>query len=69
MLPACGNLLLQADEDSIHNINSSDKKTMGEYQAAAAAYLNSKQALFQSLGIPHLALRSDEDAIEQLIEN
>lgn len=68
MLPACGNLLLQADEHSIHNINSSNKKTMDEYQAAAAAYINSKQALFQSLGIPQLALRSDEDAIEQLIE-
>lgn len=68
-LPACGNLLLQSDENTVHNINSSDNKTADAYQSAAAAYLESKQALFQSLGIPYLALRTDEDAIEQLVED
>ena len=67
-LPACGSLLLQSDEQSTTGINSSDKKISTEYQTAAASYLESKQELFRSLGIPCHTLMTDDDSIEPMIE-
>ncbi|MCK5359785.1 MAG: DUF58 domain-containing protein, partial [Gammaproteobacteria bacterium] len=50
-LPECGSLLLPSEGGELSSVNSSDKKINTEYQAAAANYLLSKQALFLSLGI------------------
>lgn len=66
-LPACGSLLLQSNEQSLTAINSSDDKTNTEYQQAAASYMESKQELFSSLGIPCHPLMTDDDNIESII--
>lgn len=67
-LPACGSLLLQSNDQSLTAINSSDDKTNTEYQNAAASYLESKQDLFRSLGIPCHPLMTDDDNIESMIK-
>jgi len=66
-LPACGNLLLQSNDQSITAINSSDKEMREKYQLAAGDYLLSKQTLFRSLGISCQTLMTNEDHIESMV--
>jgi uncharacterized protein (DUF58 family) len=67
-LPACGNLLLQSNEDLLIAINSTDKNVQAKYQRAAASYLASKKELFRSLGIACHSLMTDDDSTEVMVE-
>lgn len=67
-LPACGNLLLQSNGQSITAINSSDKEMREKYQLAADDFLLSKQTLFRSLGISSQTLMTNDDHIESMVK-